>query len=195
MISTAQIQRMVQTGAFSRLVERILANGRCQSGPARRRLAEPSSAAAAGIGLALQRLCELTYGPSEAAAGLAERLLGLQRRDGLFGAGADASVAASAVALRGLLDWRQQRKDAGSAPDHRLEGAIRRGIEALAAVVARRCTSPLDRVDLEVVLWQLGRIKAFRRAVPVVEIAPSPIGPDGRGRGDDLTRFATAAAA
>jgi len=195
MISTAQIQRMVQTGAFSRLVGRILANGRCESGPARRRLAEPLSAAPAGIGLALQRLCELTYGPSETAASLAERLLRLQRPDGLFGAGADASVAAAAVALRGLLDWRQQREDAGAAPDDRLEGAIRRGIDALAAVLARRRTSRLDRVELEVVLWQLGRIRAFRRAVGVVKIAPSPAGPDARGRRDDLTRFATAAAA
>jgi hypothetical protein len=195
MISTAQIQRMVQTGAFSRLVERILANGRCQSDPARRRLAEPSAAAAAGIGLALQRLCELTYGPSEAAAGLAERLLGLQGPDGLFGSGPDASIAASAVALRGLLDWRRQREDARAAPDHRLAGAIRRGMDALVASVARRRVAPLDRVDLEVVLWQLGRIRAFRRAVPVVELAPSPAASNGRGRGDDLTRFATAAAA
>jgi hypothetical protein len=194
MISQVQIQRMIETGAWGRLVQRVLANGRCRSAAARRRLSEPGPAMAAGIGLALQRLCELTYGPSDMADGLAGRLLRLQRPDGLFGGRVAPSVAASAVALRGLLIWGEQRgRSAGT--DHLLDSAIERGIASIAAALSRPGLRPPDRVDIEVVLWQLGRDEEFRRAVPVTKIAPSPAG-SGRGRGgDDLTRFATAAAA
>lgn len=194
MISQVQIQRMVETGAWGRLVQRILANGRCRSAAARRRLSEPGPAMVAGIGLALQRLCELTYGPSDIADGLAQRLLGLQRPDGLFSGRETPSVSASAVALRGLLTWGEQRGQPAD-PDHHLDTAIERGIAAIATALSRPGQRPLDRVEIEVVLWQLGHNDAFRRAVPVTRIAPSLAG-SGRGRGgDDLTRFATAAAA
>jgi hypothetical protein len=199
MISRIQIQRMIQTGAWTRLVERILANGRCRSLPARRRLSEDDSAAVAGLGLALQRLCEITYGPSGQSAGLAERLVRLQREDGLFAAGPTSSPAATAVAIAALLAWREQRSAAGIGPDHALDRAIAVGLAALADALKRPGRKRPDRVDVEVVLWQLGRHDAFRQAVPLADLAPAPgsggRGSGGRRRDDDLARFAAAAAA
>ena len=195
MISRVQIQRMVETGAWGRLVQRILANGRCRSAAARQRLSEPGPAMVAGLGLALQRLCELTYGPTDIADRLACRLLRLQRPDGLFGGRESPSLAASAVALRGLLTWGEQGGRSAAGPHHRLDSAIERGIAAIAATLSRPGQRSSDRVDVEVVLWQLGHNDAFRRAVPVTRIAPSPAGSERRRGGDDLTRFATAAAA
>ena len=199
MISRIQIQRMIQIGAWSRLVDRILANGRCRSLPARRRLSEEGTAAVAGLGLALQRLCEITYGPSTLAARLAQRLRRLQREDGLFTAGCSPSPAATAVAVAGLLAWREQRIAAGAGPDRGLDGAIARGIAAIAEALKRPGQQPPDRVDIEVVLWQLGRHDAFRQAVPLADLAPACVsggrGSGGRRGDDDLTRFAAAAAA
>jgi hypothetical protein len=195
MISRVQIQRMIEIGAWDRLVQRILANGRCRSAAARRRLSEPGSAMVAGIGLALQRLCELTYGPSEIAGGVARRLLRLQRPDGLFEGGPSLSIAASAIAIRGLLDWGEQCGRRAAGRHLRLEGAIERGIAALAAALSRPGRLAPDQVDLEVVLWQLGRDERFRRAIPVTRMAPTGAGSHRRRGGDDLTRFAAAAAA
>jgi hypothetical protein len=195
MISRLQIQRMVRTGDWSRLVGRILANGRCRSVPARRRLCEHGSARVAGLGLALQRLCEISYGPSDMAAGLAARLIGLQRGDGLFAAEGEPAPAAAAAAVAGLLAWRDQQSQTAGGPDHDLDRAIAHGIAGIADALSGRGGRRPDRVDVEVVLWQLGRHQAFRRAVPVANLAPA-VGTGGRrGGGDDLTRFATAAAA
>jgi hypothetical protein len=191
MISPSQIERMVAAGAYGRLVGRILSNGRCRSVEARSRLAQPPAAAAAGLGLALQRLCELTYGPSAMTARLVKRLLLLQHADGLFGADAATSPAATAVAIRGLLAWRDQLEEAGHIVDPALQRAIERGLAALIAAASGNTEAVVDQTDREIILWQLGQCDAFRRALPAASIPAAPAAVPH----DDLTRFATAAAA
>jgi len=194
MISQRQIQRMIECGAYRKLVTRVLANGRCQSETARVRLARADAAAPAGLGLALQRLCELAYGPCPTARDAAERLLRLQRRDGLFGVGADGSIAATAVVLRGLHDW------AITQPSPVATGrAVRQAIDIAMNALIKRLTAqrdPLpDQTDVAVLLWQLGTVPAFRKAAPPSLLAMRG-GADGDHlRDDDLRRFARAAAA
>ncbi len=198
MISPNQIARMIEIGSYGRLIGRILSNGRCESRHARQRLEEPTVRAVAAIGLALQRFCELTYGPSAAGAGMARRLIGMQRADGLFGGGPSAPLAASAVALKGLLAWRRQIQADGQ-KDESLDGVIQAGVVALAAALEERRFAEQDAADVEVVIWQLGREVVFRRAAgdgALAELLDRLT--DHRHDAvavDDLARFAHAAAA
>ena len=195
MISPNQIERMVAANAYGRLVGRILANGRCRSVEARTHLAQPPSAPAAALGLAVQRLCELTYGPSEMTARLVKRLLLLQQPDGRFGETASPTAAATAVALRGLLAWRDQLEQAHHVLSPALAAAIERGLVALSATLGDDSKSQTDRLDVEIILWQLGRCEAFRQALPAAAISTALGGSPAGGQRDDLARFATAAAA
>src|SRR5690606_18238521 len=84
MINILQIDRLVEQRAWERLIERILQNGRGGSLHVRLRLARREAAAPAALGLAIQRLCELTFGPTPIARGLVAQLLHLQDRSGGF---------------------------------------------------------------------------------------------------------------
>ena len=60
MISQNQIERMIEAREYRQLVVRILGNGRCRSRLAEQLLKRSDVAQAAALGLALQRLGELT---------------------------------------------------------------------------------------------------------------------------------------
>jgi hypothetical protein len=177
---------MVDQQTHRRLVERVLANGRCRSQAARLRLQGPLAAAPAGLGLALQRLCELTYSAGDAETAVARRLLCLQGGDGLFGAGPEPHLGATAVAVGALLAYRRLAGGPGAAVD----AAIDQALEAVADVVA---TGAVDRVDLELVVWQLGREPRFR-SIETLRRLSAGLRTSRRGR-DELPAFAAAAAA
>ena len=161
MMNLTHIERLMEEESYDRLVDRVLANGRRVGTAVATRLGVPEAVAAAACGLALQRCCELTYAPTPLAERLAMQLLEMQRNDGHF----SRSVAASAVALRGLLDYLQHHQDVDEVLPHRTSAAI---AEALAAF--RRTQSAdggfrSNATESTIVLWQLGEHKAFRSAV------------------------------
>lgn len=144
MINLQQMQRQLDSRAFSRVIGRILANGRCHTATVRQRLVDSPAEEAVATGLALQRCCELTYGRSAMGEALAERLEAMQEADGLFGS----DIAATAVAARALLDWAEQT---GEAPGEVCEKALAglgecQGLDGLLSG---------DVVGSAIVLWQL----------------------------------------
>ncbi len=161
MISLHQIEQLLRAESYDRLIERVLANGRSVAGTLAARLHEPDARAPAACGLALQRCCELSYGPTAIAGDLASRLLAQQEGDGSFGG----SFAAAAVALRGLSDYAQQHREIGEAVDEPTAAGISRGMEALRRAQADDCGLGTDAEAWAIVRWQLGDQPAFRAAV------------------------------
>ncbi len=167
MISLHQIEQMLRAESYDRLIERVLANGRSVAGTLAARLHEPDARAPAACGLALQRCCELSYGPTAIAGDLASRLLAQQNDDGSFGG----SFAAAAIALRGLLDYAQQHREIGEAVDEPIAAGITRGIEALRRAQAEDRGLGTDAEAWAIVRWQLGDQQAFRTAVKLDALA------------------------
>lgn len=179
MLNLTQIERLAQTNGWERLVERVLENGRGGLLAVRMRLALEEAIGPAAIGLGLQRACELTYGPTPLLEGLAARLVHMQRQDGHFvspdaspdsdGSSRRPSPAATAIAIRALLAWRDLLEavalDASAAP---LDRAIDRGLFALACAQREDGgfgRGACDLIESAIVLWQLGGRSEFRRAV------------------------------
>ncbi|UCD75849.1 MAG: hypothetical protein JSV91_02810 [Phycisphaerales bacterium] len=197
MISRRQIERMARSRSWGVLAERILANGRCLGEKGRERLCRPAGASAAGLGLALQRLAELTYGPDPLGDVLMERLCAEQRDDGLFGAGYQPSPAASAAALKGLMVWADRQAENGRACGGRTIESIHRGLAELSTRLDRMADAFIDEVDLAVILWQLADRPAFRRAVNLEALINRLHCPNGAmsETDDELARCARAMAA
>ena len=176
MISQHLIVRLIEAREYRQLIDRILANGRCRSPLAKRTLMRPEAAEVAAIGLAIQRICEITYRPAPQAAALVERLLQLQREDGKFNAatGADHEVilAATAVAIRALISYQDQGSALGLSGDSRVHHANARGVAAL----ERAAASCLNKRMLDapacwaIILWQLGDVAEFRQNICVEAI-------------------------
>jgi hypothetical protein len=138
------------------------------------------------MGFALQRITELTYAPCPLARTLAARLIGLQRSDGLWGEGA-ASIAPSAIALRGLLDVDRRNEESRTPALAGLDRCIDSAARALASL--QRGDGAIGRAPLDgaVVLWQLAsshmwlpiRFFDLRRKVEqqdgAVAAAPDPL--------------------
>lgn len=81
MMNVAQIERLTHEEAWPRLVQRVLANGRCPAQAIVERLCEPGlggMAEVAGPALALQRVCELSWSPSELTDRLAAQMTAAQ---------------------------------------------------------------------------------------------------------------------
>ncbi len=164
MISLTHIERLLRAESYRRLVERVLTNGRRVNRAVARHLEVSDAVAAAACGLALQRCCELTYAPTPLAERLAMQLLEMQRNDGHF----SRSVAASAVALRGLLDYLQHHREVGEAVDAQVSAAV---AEALAAFRRTQLVDGAlrnDAVESTIVLWQLGDNDAFKSVCPAL---------------------------
>ena len=197
MISRRQIERLARSEAYGVLAERILGNGRCLSDTGRRRLCRPLGASAAGLGLALQRLAELTYGPDPLGDELLSRLCAEQREDGLFGAGPNPSPAASAAALKGLMVWGDRQAEHGRACEEEVMASIQRGLYELCALLERESNAAIDDTDLAVILFQLADRPAFRRQVHLESLIDRLQHPAGAmsERDDELTRYARAMAA
>ncbi len=161
MMNLMHIERLLEEESYDRLVDRVLANGRRVGKAVAMRLAVPEAVAAAACGLALQRCCELTYAPTPLADRLAMRILEMQRSDGHF----SRSVAASAVALRGLLDYHQHHQDVDEVLPHQTSAAIAEALAAFRRTQSADGDFRSSTTESAIVLWQLGEYKAFRSAV------------------------------
>lgn len=157
MFSLNQIERLMEVGAYQRLIDRILANGRCDVLEARRRLGEGGNARLAALGLALQRCCELTYGPTEIGRQLAGELrLALLTGDNTLSM--QPGAGALAVAARGLLDWiarlaQLDETDSDASIEHT---AVTRCLSLIGAAQDRSGLIGNDAAESAIVLWQLG---------------------------------------
>ena len=198
MISQNQIVRLLDGKEYRHLVERILSNGRCRSSAARSALTSQTAAEPAALGLGLQRLLELTYRPSPAADRICDRLIHMQQPDGLFTDSEtrhESLLAASAVALRALVMWIDLQRHAGRGVAVGASDAVSRGITALAERFSGGIDAHTDAVGWAIVLWQLGDVPAFRRAIPIDQLLEQL---DESGTDlleDELSRFAHAMAA
>lgn len=178
MISLPRMVKQAGEGQFDRILEDVLRNGRQIPLQARMRLEGADTLPAAALGLALQRVTELTYRPSDAALTLLERLLNRQRPTGSFG-----SIAGTAVALAALHAALSQHD---ALPGARGSGRyMSRELEARAREAAAQATHFLvqsqdadalddeegpggligEPIDTAIVLWQLGLDTRFTRAV------------------------------
>lgn len=199
MLSTHQISSLVRFEEFPRLVDRVLANGRCPNPVVRRQMSLSEVAAPAGLGLGLQRLAELSYGPTMLGQHLVDRLISLQRKDGNFGSGAEPSVdsmlAATGTALAGLLRWMRQCREAGTKVDATVGNAIQRGWIALSRMYGQRDTVENHPTGWSIVAWQLGAFDEFRRMLPVQHLLNRLDQAMDEPALNELNRYAHAAAA
>ncbi|HVP73689.1 MAG TPA: hypothetical protein VMS30_08120 [Phycisphaerales bacterium] len=189
MLSPNQIGRFIANEDYRRLVDRLLTNGRCHSRRAQALLHAPESLEVAAIGLGLQRICELAYWPVPDGSELAHRLMRLQHRDGLFAG----QIGASAVALRGLIEWSggfDQREDECLL----LERSVERGVRALAAAWSGAALDSESLAQWAIVLWQLG--DSSEVLAPLLQsIRKAVAASDPHLLCDDLTRLALTMAA
>jgi hypothetical protein len=197
MISQSQIDRLLGSEDYGRLIERILSNGRCRSIVARDTLRQPGALLPAALGLALQRITELTYRPAPLADRLALSLVAIQREDGMFGsdsASAPAELAATAIALRGLIGWIACRPTRADEHVQESRSAVARGLQAL----SRRSRAPdlqVDALGWAIALWQMGDLVEFRSAVAIEKLLQA-VGDCGAELIEpDLRRYARAMAA
>lgn len=198
MINLRQLQRLLDSGeagtggmggagaAFERVIERILNNGRCHCPAVRRALFGSTAVRAVATGLALQRCCELTYGPTAMGRDLADRLATMMDDEGLFGG----DIAATAVAVRALLDW----VDASG------EGVSDVAQRAIAGLGECQDASGLlggDVVASAIVLWQLGDRPTVCEAFGEVHwhALIAAVRRCGGAVGEEFSRFAYAMAA
>jgi hypothetical protein len=204
MISQHQIVRLVEAredAAAAQLIDRILANGRCRSTLARQTLTRSNALEVAALGLAIQRICEITYRPAPQSAALMARLLQLQRDDGTFRAspiGDDETIlAATAVAIRALIAHQSQCAAFNMQLNAVVNHAIARGIDSLARAATNCLRDQLiiDPACWAIVLWQLGDIPDFRAHVPTEPLLDLLDQTGAQMIEDELTRYAHAMAA
>jgi len=161
MLRVSQIMQLLRAEQFSLLVDRVLANGRCRSKLVRQALRQGETVEVAAMGLALQRMLELTYGPTAEGDELVHRLLRLHSTaddscrgdegespksdhgdgnvrlsDDLFGVADRSSItsrlAASAVAIRGLNAWLQRPRMNRQPSAQLVQSTLHRCLRALA---------------------------------------------------------------
>lgn len=158
MLTTNRIDRMVSGGDFDRLLNDILSNGRGTPIAVKLRLSEAETLPAAAMGLALQRLVELTFVPGEESHLLVAALLDKQADDGSFG-----STAATAVAVAGLQAFLDQTRPMRWYLDSRrpaLESLIRRVETAIPAalITLDSVAEEGDATDVMILAWQFGAL-------------------------------------
>ena len=127
MLSVSLLQRYFDSGDYEKLVKSRADNGLPMPLPIQARLAHAVPATA----LALGRLVELTYGPTELSRQMTSLLLARQRPGGAFAGGdeaADPLATAVAVAALGAV-LRDHRPD-----DPRIDNAYEQALLALAGM-------------------------------------------------------------
>lgn len=126
MIHAARIDRLVRAERFEQLLDEVLANGRALPMQARAMLTQPGADRLAAMGLALQRVVELSYLPTPSTINLAQRLLselapmGLAGGSGGTGGTADSMAAAVNEADSGARTAATRADACG----HRIAGLI-----------------------------------------------------------------------
>ncbi len=165
MLNLPRLARLAVAGDFERILEEVTRNGKPLPLPVRLRLSESRGLPAAALGLALQRVTQLTYRPTPVAISLARGIVALADPSGLFG-----TIAATAPALAGLLAFTDQLRSLPTSahPDPELVRSIDLAIanslhrlhraqeESPAARLGEPPTLIGDELDSAIVLWQLG---------------------------------------
>ena len=199
MISQNQIVRLAEAQEHLQLLNRVLSNGRCRSGAVRRVLCRPGIVAPASLGLALQRLSEITYRPTTEADRLSRQLIACQRSDGFFGSHEHATteevLAATAAAVRGLMTTAAQRRAAGMEVNRSISESIERGLRALAHQYSQGVEPQTEAVGWALVLWHLGDVAEFRRDICVSDLLAMLDESAADLLEDELARYAHAMAA
>ncbi len=174
MILASTIERLIAGGDHDRLLDAVLRNGRPIPLQARVRISQPEAIGAAATGLALQRLCELTYAPDARIERCIERICAMQ--DALEGGfGAVGATAICVAALQKALEFVEGSGIAMSPTTmHRIRASIDRGAHALyeqqASVDGDTPGLIGDEIDTAISLWQLsamapsGSLLDLRRA-------------------------------
>ncbi|HVZ93642.1 MAG TPA: hypothetical protein VG797_03945 [Phycisphaerales bacterium] len=164
MINLPKIIRLSRAGDFDRVFEESLRSARPIPLPVRLRLSAPHSVAASAIGLALQRVVDLTYMPTDVTRELLTALIDRQQPDGSFGTLGATAVAAAALAavtrqVDSLSGLRAGQECMTAAERDQLRAAAVAACEALASA----CTLfggrigarlGMDPIDAAIVLWQ-----------------------------------------
>jgi hypothetical protein len=171
MLSPATLERLIEHADWERLLGEVLRNGRPLPLEARMRLLDSDAAAPAALGLALQRMIELSYAPGARERRALERLLAMQRADGGFG-----SPAATASAAAGLIAFQEHAVAAlGGAEEgffRRLNARIEEALHALFAARERGLFDGSgeggligDALDTALVLWRLDGASRFEARI------------------------------
>lgn len=174
MISLPKLVRMASEGEHARMLDEVVRNGRPLPLAIRLRLEEGQTLPAAALGLALTRVTELTYRPSDVACTLAAMLIDCRRDDGSFGSVAATAIAAAALlAVADQIDALPGGRASGVYIDIELERRIRHAAEsALYALAQAQRTDEAagdgligDEIDSAIALWRLGFDTRFASAV------------------------------
>lgn len=183
MINIPRLSHLADTQRFDRMLDEVARNGRPLPLAVRLRLSHAQCLPGAALGLALQRVCELTYRPTEASIRLLEGLLEARRDDGSFG-----PAAATAVALAALcavvhqldaLPGRASPRFIDEELERRARAAVPGAIAWLAALQDDGDEVDLfdeshglvgDEVDSAIVLWQLGFEPRFTGAIRFADL-------------------------
>lgn len=179
MLNLPRLARLAVAGDFDRMLEEVSRNGRPLSLQVRLRLSEPDALTSAALGLALQRVVQLTYRPTPVSIALARALVGQRRPDGGFG-----TLAATGVALAALLAFADQvaglpggRDPSRGVIDPELHREVHESIAAALhrlhrgqeeSPAARLGEPPSligDELDSAIILWQLGLEPRFASVV------------------------------
>jgi len=161
MISLPKLARLAEARRYDDLLEEVTRNGRPLPLEIRLRLAEPEAAPIAGLALAIQRVCELTYRPTPVLLELASRLLELQRPAGDFPGG----PGVTALAFGALADIEAMLDALPGDPSPRyidadlarsISGAAARSLEALTHAQREGDDGLIgDELDTTIALWRL----------------------------------------
>lgn len=196
MLNLPRLARLAETGEFDRLINDVARNGRPLPLGVRLRLSEAGSLPAAALGLALQRVVQLTYRPNHVSCLLVRLLLAQRDQAGAFGGHASTAVALAALfafadQVATLPGGRDPAAAGPSAPiDPALHTEIHRAIAGalhalhaaqnpgvVGGVAARRgglfqSSGGLigDELDSAIVLWQLGLEPRFAAAVRLEDL-------------------------
>jgi hypothetical protein len=200
MVSHRQILRMLDAGQSSRLVQRILMNGRCVSQCAITMLCHPAIAPPTAIGLALQRAGELHFGSLTLMGELAARLAMFQNADGTFGnlrcASDGLRLAATAVAVRGWLSWLDAKpRSVNSDCGHDILEGVRCGLESLREAFHLPRFVEENAAAWAIVLWQLGDRAELKQVVPADDLLDRLEAASNSEMLDELFAYARAVAA
>ena len=171
MLSVYQIERQLRLRHWDVLLRGIVPLGMELPLPLHIRLSQQPVAV---MGLALRRVCELTYGPTAVSRDIACTLLAEQRSDGSFGvAGPDPLATAAAINALTLLETSQPNHGLASVP-----AAIDRALLVLAAMQDDDglFNAPDDRTEddrattASFVLAILAGNEAFRRVLRFADL-------------------------
>lgn len=159
MMTVARIVRLAEQRENDRLLADLLRNGRPVPLAVRMRLSSVGGVEAAALGLALQRIVELTFIPDPHAFDIARTLADLQDEDGSFGTLASTATAVGGLgALMAQIDAMRWRRDGRDALTDHVRSAITQALGRAMKWLESQCVGGLagDPIDSAIVVWQLG---------------------------------------